>query len=88
MTNKKLELWVVVRNAKGVVIATYCNVLVIFFSQIEAELSTIWNVLKLCVDIGINDLIFGGHSKKITEVINCADDSWTHNKPIIENICI
>lgn len=54
--NKKLGLGVVVRDAGGEVIAAYCNVLVIFSSQIEAELSALWSVLKFA-EIGLNNVI-------------------------------
>lgn len=53
-----MGLRVVVRDADSEVIAAYCNVLLIFSSQIEATLVALWSALKLCANIGLNNEIF------------------------------
>lgn len=68
-----MGLGIVIRDAKGEMTTTSCQKIEVVSSLILGELITLVYVLQHCSDIGLNKVTLEGNTKKIIELVNCAE---------------
>lgn len=84
--NNIMGVGIVVRNAKGEVIAALCNKEEDVSSPLIATTRALWLAINLCMETGLKDVIFEGDAKKIVEEVNNSEENWAPHGQLIEVI--
>lgn len=82
----KMGVRIIIRYNKGEVIVVCCRCVDMVISPMLAELMVLWRTLRLCVELGLHNVVFKGDARKTIEDIKAMEENWSPFGQLLEDI--
>jgi hypothetical protein len=84
-SNARVGIEVVLRDERWIVIAAMCKTRMGVLEPVTREAYAAYHAVRLCRDLGVQNLLLEGDAKQIVEAINLGTGTWSRFGHLIED---